>query len=99
MTEPKLAVHTIGGVITPRARAAESRAARQPHRDRGDGLESRCPFCARRAAGRNQGGHVQFHEIQVVARTSRPARSIATSRDPTKTRRSRKARASPEVTN
>jgi|ERR1700745_1620718 hypothetical protein len=48
MTEPKLAVHTIDGVITPRARAAESRATRQPHRDRGDDLESRCRFCAHR---------------------------------------------------
>ena len=63
-TVQQLAVHTVGGG----AGAARGGAARQPARDRGDGAELRCRLCPRRAGGRDQGRHLQFHQIRAVAR-------------------------------
>ena len=92
----QLAVHTIGGVVTPGAGAARRGAARQPSRNRSHGVEPRHWLRPCRPEGRGQGRYLQLHPLWAAARrgasTSRRTPSPATSRrtNPTTTRRARK---------
>jgi hemolysin D len=64
----QLAVHTVGGIVTPAQPLSRGGAERQPSRDRGDGVEPRRRLRACGSGSRNQGANLQFHEIRAPAR-------------------------------
>ena len=70
-TVQQLAVHTVGGVVTPAQPLAGRRAGRQPSRDRGDGVEPRHRLRPSRPGRRDQDRHLQLHPLRPAAWRSR----------------------------